>query len=216
MSEIRRISPDEGLPDEEVESVISGELKSLPSVESVEENPVRTEQGVIENYAFSGQRVFSGNFTHLSEHSISGEMTDYSGEYMLRGGSDLLLIAVESGSGKTLDLIRELNEHLPEDSRVRRGITSSTEDIWRFIQSAEHTGEVRVIKDGEKVDVSTLEEPLSEIKQRPLWDAELFFPKYGGDGEIFVVYDEENLELTVDNLSEAEYALQEFEQHIVD
>jgi hypothetical protein len=211
MSQVRRANRNGELSEGRIVGLLSGDTDKIRNVKTTEE--YRAPQQV-PGYRFSGQVVTVGEFDYVDEHPFAESDRLVSVDFMYRDKSRLFIFQVQQDdlSGEVL---REINTSLPSDIRIQPGFGGSRRDIWDFILAAEQYGEIHVLHEGEIVDKDDLELSETELRDKVIWDAEVYFRNPETQERNLVIYHQESLHIQADDLRDVEYLIQVFEDTMI-
>lgn len=208
MSEIRSASPDSGMWEERLRSLTSGELTNLTVSKWEAESKL-----VDQKYEFENQSIIVGSFTYLESHPFNPE-NDRENEvrFMYREDSELFLIQTEREDEIKDEVIRKLNELLPDDAQIFPGISLPRKKVWDYVGAADTPGEVHVLHESSVVNVEELDINEDEKEELIVWEAELFFNNPHTGDEHRVIYSDDAIILPGITFDEIEYLIQLTEQ----
>ena len=211
MSEIRRANSDNGFSGNQLSNSLSGKNGEITDVEICDQ---REATALIDDYQFVGQKVIIGSFVFTEIHPFKDSGRQIPVDFMYREDSRLFIVRVSQG-GISDEILREINSRLPPNVRIQGGIGGSREDIWNFVLSASRFGRIRIWHDEEVVDKNELDLTSEKLRNKLLWDAELYFEHPETGEEFLVIYNEESLSIDVDALNDMEHVLQCFENSLL-
>ncbi|MFD1645562.1 hypothetical protein [Haloarchaeobius litoreus] len=212
MSQLRRARSGQALTDS-VFSTISGGDSNIVDFNWSSD----TVEPLIDDYPYSGQKIFRGSFTHLQEHPFSeNDVRETDFEFLYREESRIFILDTNGPSEAISDAFSAINSRLPNGLRIQPGLSGSRSAIWGFIQTADEIGEIKVWKDNDIVPVDQIESSKEELMGETIvWDAELFFDNPEDSGQNLVIYNEESLSSATGSIEELEYVIQLFEKTIM-
>ena len=214
MVSVRKASSDFSQWESSLPSLSNGQLK-ITSFEAVDVDPL------IEEYPFDDQQVLKAQFEYTKKHPFDESIErTYSGEITYRSGSQIVLVSTKSDTPSTGEIVRKLEQILPNNIEIFPGLFPSRQAIWDFIKRADEVLEVEVFYKNQLQPYDEIEEvDVSEVVDEYIVErADLIFRRNGQ--EILVTYTDDSLHIQAedtksDDISDVEYITQLFEREVI-